>query len=129
MKGVKGIADAVEKMPVLRRVELNGNKFSEEDQAVDVLREALGERKEKAGVEDDDDENWGLDELDELDSEGEDEDEDEEAESDDEGGVAIEEKAAREVGDTQKAEEEIVAQEKDKKVDDLADMLGKTEIK
>ncbi|KAF2808567.1 ran GTPase activating protein 1 [Mytilinidion resinicola] len=129
-QGVKGIAGAVEKLPVLRRVELNGNKFSEEEEAIDALREALGARKEKAGVEDEDDENWGLDELDELDSEDENEEDEEGVASDqEEEGVEVEERAAREVADTQKAEEEPVAQQKDKKVDELADLLGKTEIK
>ncbi|KAF2498444.1 ran GTPase activating protein 1 [Lophium mytilinum] len=130
-QGVKGIAGAVEKLPVLRRVELNGNKFSEEEEAIDALREVLSARMEKAGVEDEDDENWGLDELDELDSEDEDEEGDEEgvASDQEEEGVEVEEKAAREVADTQKAEEEPVAQKKDEKVDELADMLGKTEIK
>jgi Ran GTPase-activating protein 1 len=128
-KGVIGIAGVVDKLPVLRRVELNGNKFSEEEEAIDALREALGVRKEKAGIEDEDDENWGLDELDELESE-EEEEEDEAVPSDEEEeGVAVEEKAAREVADIQKAEEANVAQEKDKKVDELADLLGKAEIK
>jgi Ran GTPase-activating protein 1 len=132
-KGIAGLAEACPKLPALRRIELNGNKFTEEDPAIEKLREALEERKEAAdGVGEDDDEYWGLDELDELESEGED-DEDEDAElkagSDEEEGVEVEEKAARELIAADQAEGANVAQEKDLKVDDLADLLGKTEIK
>lgn len=132
-KGVAGLAEAQSKLPALRRVELNGNKFDQEDPSVTKLREALEERKEAAdGVGEDDDEYWGLDELDELESEEEDEeDEDEELKkgSDDEEGVEVEEKAARELIATDQAENQNVPQDKDKKVDDLADALAKTEIK
>lgn len=132
-KGLAGLAEAHSKLPALRRIELNGNKFDEEDPSIAKLREVLEQRKEAAdGVGQDDDEYWGLDELDELESDDEDEeDEDEElkAGSDDEEGVEVEEKAARELIAAEQAENSNVAQEKDKKVDDLADLLGKAEIK
>lgn len=132
-KGVAGLAEAHAKLPALRRVELNGNKFDEEDPSIAKLREVLEERKEAAdGVGEDDEEYWGIDELDELESEEEeDEDEDEElkAGSDEEEGVEVEEKAARELVSAQEAEDENVPQQKDKKVDDLADVLAKTQIK
>jgi Ran GTPase-activating protein 1 len=132
-KGLAGLAEAHSKLPALRRIELNGNKFDEEDPSIAKLRDVLEERKEAAdGVGEDDDEYWGLDELDELESEDEDEeDEDEElkAGSDEEEGVEVEEKAARELIAADQAEGSNVAQEKDLKVDDLADLLGKTEIK
>lgn len=124
-KGVKALADAIDSLPKLRRVELNGNKFSEDDVNIERLRDALSERKEAAGVEtDDEDENWGVDELDEL----EDEDSDDEEEEDE---VADEEDDEREtiLKQADERENQKVAQEKDKSVDDLADMLGKTEIK
>ena len=129
-KGVKRLADAHEKLPTLRRVELNGNRFSEDDEGVEKLREILEARKEKAdGVGEDDEEYWGLDELDELEDES-DEEEEEGAESgDEEEGVEVEEKAAREVAAAQQAEEENVPLENDKSVDDLADALRKTQIK
>ena len=117
----------------LRRVELEGNKFDAEDPAIETLREELGKRREAAGVEDEDDENWGVGDLDELESEDEDEEDDDEeakAGSDEEDqGVAAQEKAARDIIADQQAEEEVVAQKNDKEVDDLADALAKTEIK
>lgn len=128
-KGVKGLADAHEKLPALRRVELNGNRFSEDDEGVEKLREVLEARKEKADGVGEDDEYWGLDELDELEDES-DEEEEEGAESGgEEEGVEVEEKAAREVAAAQQAEEENVPLENDKSVNDLADALRKTQIK
>jgi len=118
-KGLKSLSLAVEHLPALRRIELNGNKFSEDDESLDVLREALNERKEKAGVEDDEDENWGIDELDEL----------EEA-SDDEEEEAEEEEEEREtvLKQADEAEEANVSQKDDKDVNKLADLLGKSGI-
>jgi Ran GTPase-activating protein 1 len=93
----------------------------------------LDARKEESGEHEEDEEYWGLDELDELESEDEDEEESDEdekrGEDDDEEGVDVEERAARQIAQDQRAEEAQVPQEKDKKVDDLADLLGKTEIK
>lgn len=120
-KVVKALADAQEKLPKLRRVELNGNKFDEEDVNVDRLREALHERREKFGppLDDGEHEDWGLDELDEL----EEESEEEEEELDEE-----EEEKEKELERADEAENANVPQEKSKAVDELADMLGKTEI-
>jgi Ran GTPase-activating protein 1 len=134
-RGVTGLASAASSaLPVLRRVELNGNLFDEEDPSIEKLREVLEERKEQSGEHVDDEDYWGLDELDELESgdeeDEEDGDEDKTAgDDDDEEGVDVEEKAARQIVDDKKAEESNVAQEKDKNVDDLADVLAKTEIK
>lgn len=121
-KGVKALADAAEKLPKLRRVELNGNKFAEEDVNIERLRETLEGRKEAGETPDgvDEEEYWGLDELDELEDDDEDE-EDEEADEEDE-----EESITKQAD---QAEDEKVAQDKDAKVDELADILGKTEIK
>ncbi|KAH6638031.1 hypothetical protein C7974DRAFT_152739 [Boeremia exigua] len=132
-KGLAGLAAAAPKLPALRRVELNGNKFDEEDSSIEKLREILDARKEESGEREDDEEYWGLDELDELESEDEDEeDSDDEAKKDsddDEEGVEVEERAARQLVEEQRAEDSPVAQEKDVKVDDLADVLAKAEIK
>lgn len=133
-KGLAGLASASHTaLPALRRVEINGNKFDEEDPSIEKLRDVLDARKEESGEHEDDQEYWGLDELDELESEDEDEgsDADEKHGDDDseEEGVDIEEKAARQIIDDKRSEESNVAQEKDKKVDDLADVLAKTEIK
>ena len=120
-KGLKALADAQHQLPKLRRVELNGNKFSEDDVSVERLKEALHERREKFGppLEDGEHEDWGLDELDELEEESE-EDEEEIDEEDEE--------REKELARSDEAENENVAEEKSKSVDDLADLLGKTEI-
>jgi len=132
-KGLAGLTSAASSsLPALRRVELNGNKFSEDDSSIDKLREVLDARKEESGEHEDDEEYWGLDELDELDDDEEDEESDSEAkhgEDSDEEGVEVEEKAARQIVDDKLAEDSNMAQEKDKKVDDLANALAKTEIK
>jgi Ran GTPase-activating protein 1 len=130
-RGVKAIVDAATSataLPRLRRVEFNGNKFSEEDPNIERLAEHLSARKEETAseypeVDEDDEDAWGVDELDEL------EDED----SDDEGsdGEADEEDAEEEkiVKDADAAESEPVNQVKDSEIDDLADAFGKTELK
>ncbi|KAH3960923.1 hypothetical protein HBI56_211590 [Parastagonospora nodorum] len=132
-KGLAGITSAASSsLPALRRVELNGNKFGEDDSSIDKLREVLDARKEESGEHEDDEEYWGLDELDELDDDEEDEESDAEAkhgEDSDEEGVEVEEKTARQIVDNKLAEESNVAQQKDKKVDDLANALAKAEIK
>ncbi|KAF2277513.1 RNI-like protein [Westerdykella ornata] len=130
-KGVKGLHDAHTHLPALRRIELNGNQFDEDDEHIEKLRAILEERKEAAdGVGEDDENYWGLDDLDDL-EEPESEEEEEEAEEaeEEEEGVEVEERAARQLAIDQQAEEQTVPQEKDQKVDDLADVLAKTEIK
>ncbi|KAF2705109.1 RNI-like protein [Pleomassaria siparia CBS 279.74] len=133
-KGIEGLADAQAGLPALRRLELNGNKFSDDDSNLDKLRTTLKEREDKAdGLGEDVENYWGLDELDELDSDEdeEDEDEDEDAKVSDEEDerVEVQEKAARELATAQQAEDENVAEENDATVDDLADALAKTQIK
>jgi Ran GTPase-activating protein 1 len=120
--GLKHFAHAVkEALPALQRIELNGNKFSEEDDSVTAIRTVLGDRREKSGA-GDDDETWGIDELDELEEESEEEEGSEEEEEEEE------EKRERVLKEAEQAEEENVPLEKDKAVDDLAEKLGKTEI-
>ncbi|KAF2436429.1 RNI-like protein [Tothia fuscella] len=121
-KGVKALADAQDALPKLRRVELNGNKFSEEDISIEKLKEALDARREADGppMEDGEHDDWGMDELDELDEESDEED-GEAAEEDDED--------EKELERVDQAEEENVAQDESKEVDQLAELLGQTEIK
>lgn len=127
-RGVKAIVEAAEHstaLPRLRRVELNGNKFAEEDPNIEKLTELLSARKEEKSaeypeVDEDDEDAWGVDELDELEDEDS-EDEGSEAEENDE--------EERVVKDAEAAESEPVSQVKDKEIDDLADALGKTELK
>ncbi|KAE8145324.1 hypothetical protein BDV25DRAFT_164955 [Aspergillus avenaceus] len=124
-EGVKQFLHATKTaLPSLRRIELNGNKFMEEDENAAELREILDGRKEEHGKDDDPEDMWGMDELDELEEdsdEEEEEEEDEEAEEEDE-------KAEKFVKDNDKAEEEKVAQKKDQDVDQLAEALGKTAL-
>lgn len=121
-KGLRVFTSAVKNaLPALRKIELNGNKFSEEDQSVMTLKEILGERKEKlAGnlvMEDD----WGLDSLSDLEEESEDEGEDEDEEEEEE----AEERREKLLEEEEEAQEEPVALEEDKDVDDLANELEK----
>lgn len=125
-KGVASLAKAAkEALPALKKIELNGNKLSEDDEGIVLLQELLEERKEKlAGdivVEDD----WGLDSLSDLESEDSDEEEEEDDEEED---VGTEERAEKLVKEAEEAQEEPVIQQKDKEVDDLAKNLEKTSI-
>jgi Ran GTPase-activating protein 1 len=124
-EAVKGFTHAAKTaLPSLRRVELNGNIFSEDDPNVTELRELLEARQEEHGTDDDPEDTWGVDELDELEEEdSEDEEDDEEEEEEEE-----ERKAEKDLRDADLAEEEEVAQKSDKEVDALADVLGKTGI-
>lgn len=127
-KGLKALAEAAtgSGLPRLRRIELNGNKFNEEDPHIEKLQEILSKRKEEQAdqyphVDEDDEDAWGVDELDEL--------EEEDEEDEDEGEEEVEEEEASIVKDADLAEEEPVAQVKDDEVDDLANALEKTELK
>ena len=119
-KGVAALAGALKQLPVLRRVELNGNMFSEDDVNIERIKDALKEyRENKDPDEEGDEDDWGMDELDELESE--DEDEEEEDEEEDEGEEVLKQ--------ADQAEAANVAQDKDKNVDDLANLLGKAGVK
>ena len=125
-EGVKHYLHAAKfTLPVLRRIELNGNRFLEDDGNVADLRELLEARKEKHGKEDDPEDSWGLDELDELEEESE-EEEEEGGESEEE--EEEEDKATKDLTGSVEAENQNVAEEKDKAVDELAADLGKAEI-
>ena len=135
-KGVKALLVVARgKLAKLRRVELNGNKFSEDDEPVEGLRLLLEERKEQAG---DVEGEWGLDELSDLEEESEEEEEEEEEDvdeaEDDEDEVEREERKEAEgrregiLKEADQQEAQKVGQEKDDDVDALADTLGKTAI-
>lgn len=120
--GLKALAAAAkEALPALKKIELNGNKLSEEDESVIALQELFEERKESlAGdvvVEDE----WGLDSLSDLEDESEEEEEEEEEEE-------VEERAEKLIKEAEEAQEEPTVQLKDKEVDDLAKKLEKTSI-
>ncbi|KAF2859151.1 RNI-like protein [Piedraia hortae CBS 480.64] len=117
------LCDAIDKVAALQRVELNGNKFEAENPLVEKLTLALKARRKDDA--DDDDEEWGLDELDEL--EGSDDDDEDESEGEDEAEVESDEEE-KIVKEDERNENEPVAQEKDKDVDALARALEKTEL-
>lgn len=123
-EGVKQFLHAARSgLPALRRIELNGNKFFEDDANITELRELLEARKEAQGKDDDAEDMWGIDELDELEEESEVEDEEAEelAESEEE-----ERKADKTLKEAIQAENEEVAQKEDKSVEQLAETLEKT---
>ena len=121
--GLKEFGNAIKNaLPALKRIELNGNKLSEDDPNLETIRELLDTRKEKAGGHTTENE-WGIDSLSDLEEESEDE-EDESGEDEEES----EEKADRVLEEADQAEAEPVAQDPDKDVDDLAKQLGKTEL-
>jgi Ran GTPase-activating protein 1 len=122
-KGVEALLRAgKEGLPKLRRVELNGNKFNEDDAHIEAIAEMLSERKEEFGSADDPDEHWGVDELDEMEEEDSDEDE-AEAEAAEE-----EEEREKALREAEEAEDETVALKEDADVDELADILKKTGV-
>jgi Ran GTPase-activating protein 1 len=121
--GVKALLHAAKNdLPALRRVELNGNKFDEEDPSIEELAALLSDRKDEHGKEEDPQDHWGLDELDELEGEDSDEEEDEQGEDEEED----EEVREKMVEEDDRAENEPVTQKKDAEVDELAEALNKT---
>lgn len=120
--GLQKIAKAAkEGLPALKKLEVNGNKFAEEDESVLALQELFEERKEKFGSDIIDEEAWGLDSLSDLEDESDEEEEEEED-------VAPEEQAEKLIKEAEEAQEEPTVQVKDKAVDELADKLAKASI-
>ena len=129
-KGLQALTEAAtgSGLPRLRRIELNGNKFSEDDSNIEKLQTILGKRKDEHAkdypdVDEDDEDAWGVDELDELEDEDEYEDGEGEAEAEEQ------DEEEKIVKDADIAENEPVVQVKDKEIDELANALEKTEIK
>ncbi|KAK0731810.1 hypothetical protein B0H67DRAFT_597625 [Lasiosphaeris hirsuta] len=117
--GLKGLAAAAkDALPALKKIELNGNRFSEDDESIIALQELLEERKEALGgdvvIEDD----WGLDSLSDLEEASDEEEEEDE----------VEELAEKLIKEAEEAQEEPVVQVKDAEVDALAKALEKTSI-
>jgi Ran GTPase-activating protein 1 len=136
-RGVRKLLDVIQdgKLPALRRVELNGNKFSEVDPGIAGLRKILEGRRpedddhdnDENEDENDDGDGWGLDELSDLeddDDDEEDEDEDEEEEEKEE----TELKAETVLKELVAEEQSEVSERRDDEVDALADRLIKTGI-
>jgi Ran GTPase-activating protein 1 len=114
IQGLKAIGAAVTALPKLEILEMNGNKFSEDEPLVEELRELFNDR----GVN-------GLDSLSDMEDESEDEGEVEAEEQEKQEKDLARDKILKEADRT---EGENVAQEKDPKVDELADLLGNTRI-
>ena len=128
-RGAKALFVATDKggLEGLRRVELNGNKFSEDDEGVEGLRTLLERRKDEAGKELHGEEEWGMDELSDLEEDSDDEDEDENEDEDEEKEEEELKEAEREeiLKEADEEEGKEVSQKKDMDVDDLAEKLGK----
>ncbi|PHH50908.1 Ran GTPase-activating protein 1 [Ceratocystis fimbriata CBS 114723] len=126
-KGLATLLEAVKALPALRKLEINGNRFSEEDACIEALTELFDERKEAYDGPALGDEHWGLDDLDELDDDSDEEEDDDEEEKYDP--LVTEEEAAKLISEAELAqEEEPVAGEQDKEVDELATKLSKTAL-
>lgn len=124
--GLKALLQAVKDgLPALRRVELNGNKFDEDDPNVEDLASLLSERKDEHGQSNDPDDHWGLDELDELEGEDSDEEAEDEVEEEEEEQEKIRQK---QVKMDDQAENSQVSQKQDDEVDVLADALARTKV-
>ena len=122
-KGLEAFANAAKvALPALKKIELNGNKFSEGDQSIMILKELLEERKEKLAGEVIMEDDWGLDSLSDLEEESDEESEEEEEQDE---ADELREKLLQEAAE---AQEEPVAQDDDKDVDAIAAKLAKTEI-
>ena len=115
-------------LPKLRRVELNGNKFDEDDINVTSLAELLNDRRDKLGTDDDPKDHWGLDELDELEDEDSEEEEEEEGATGKEDAKEEDELGERVLREADEAEDQPVSQKEDPEVDELTNSLKKTEI-
>ncbi|PHH73139.1 hypothetical protein CDD80_4023 [Ophiocordyceps camponoti-rufipedis] len=124
--GLRGFAAAAkDALPALKRIELNGNKFSEDDGSIRALQELLEERKEALANDDTDEADWGVDSLSDLESEDSDEEEEDEEDEED---IGPEEKAEKLVKEAEEAQAEPVVQVKDAEVEELAKKLAKTNV-
>ncbi|KAF4594755.1 Ran GTPase-activating protein 1 [Ophiocordyceps camponoti-floridani] len=127
--GLRGFASAAkDALPALKRIELNGNKFSEDDGSIRALQELLEKRKEALAHDDTDEADWGVDSLSDLESEDSDDEGEDEDDEEDEEDVGPEEKAERLVKEAEEAQAQPVVQIKDAEVDELAKKLAKTNV-
>jgi Ran GTPase-activating protein 1 len=113
-------------LPALRRIELNGNKFSDNDESIVALQELLEGRKEKYAGDIVYEDDWGLDSLSDLEELDSDEEEEEEEEGEEE--ITTEERAEKLIRDAEEAQEEPTVQLQDRDVDELASKLQNTSI-
>ncbi|EER42422.1 ran GTPase activating protein [Histoplasma capsulatum H143] len=137
-KGVRALVHAAKtSLPALKKVFLNANAFDEDNENIMRLQELLKRRKARFGKDDEDDA-WGLDELDELEGEEEEEEEEEEVveeewewesvATDTEAEIDIQAKAEHILTEADVAENQPVVQNVDKTVDELGEKLKSTTI-
>ncbi|CAJ0545961.1 Ff.00g094340.m01.CDS01 [Fusarium sp. VM40] len=123
--GIKAFATAAKDgMSGLKRIEINGNILTEDDESILALQELLEERKEKLAGDIVSEDEWGVDELEDLEEPDSDAEEEEEEEED----IGPEDRAEKLIKEAEEAQEEPVIAVKDKEVDELAKKLEKTEI-
>ncbi|KAM0203742.1 hypothetical protein ACHAPA_006321 [Fusarium lateritium] len=123
--GIKAFAAAAKDgMSGLKRIEINGNILTEDDESILALQELLEERKEKFAGDTVNEDEWGVDELEDLEEPDSDAEEEEEEEED----IEPEDRAEKLIKEAEEAQEEPVIAVKDKEVDELAKKLEKTEI-
>ncbi|KAH7218690.1 hypothetical protein DER44DRAFT_43999 [Fusarium oxysporum] len=124
-KGIKAFATAAKDgLPALKRIEINGNILTEDDESIPVLQELLEKRKEKFGGDIVNEDDWGVDELEDLEEPDSDAEEEEEEEEE----IEPEDRAEKLIKEAEEAQEEPVIPVKDKEVDELAKKLEKTGI-
>ncbi|KAF5582415.1 ran GTPase activating 1 [Fusarium pseudocircinatum] len=124
-KGIKAFATAAKDgLPALKRIEINGNILTEDDESIPVLQELLEKRKEKFGGDIVNEDEWGVDELEDLEEPDSDAEEEEEEEEE----IEPEDRAEKLIKEAEEAQEEPVIPVKDKEVDELAKKLEKTGI-
>lgn len=111
-------------LPALKKIEINGNKLSEDDTNIAALQELLGERKEKIGGDVLIEEEWGMDDLSDLEDDSDDEEEEESEEE-----VEQEEEIKKTLDQDEKdAKEPATIPDLASKVDEITKKLGQTGI-
>lgn len=107
--GVEALASAIKShLSLLEKLELNGNRFEEDHEVVQVLKEALAKWDHEDALDE-------LDDMEEIDSEDEEDEESEDEEAD-------------VVKEAEEAEAQEPTPSDDKQTDELAEKLSKTHI-
>ena len=109
---LKMVAVARDSLPSLKKLDLNGNKFSEDDDSLTALRELLTKRKEDLGGNAVAEDEWGLDTLSDLDDDDDENDENDENDEDDEDDDDEDDDDEDDVHDDEKEKKEVDGGEK-----------------
>ncbi|KAL5888980.1 Ran GAP Rna1 [Pyricularia oryzae] len=123
---LKSFADTVKDgLPALKKIEINGNKLSEDDVSIAALQKLLEARKEKAGGDVLIEEEWGVDSLSDLED---DSDEEEEEESEEEAETEEEIKKTLDKDEKEAKEPATIKDVASKEVDEITQKLRQTGI-